>query len=769
MSAASNSILTSLQKDLLRAVWRRRFPLYLAAWIPWVLLVSVMLRYPVLGNSVGQSALYFAATILVPIAFGALDFWYWRRRIAREMLSWLNHASPNLEDSSQVLQQADSVIAQLQQQRLVQRMASVCTPELLESMALRFASAGVAWRFGLILNFLLMMPMIWSIYHFNNLQATPPHKAIANAVTDKHELQWGQLQLHIRAPSYTGIAVQETSAKDLEVAEQSEVRWCVSLQNALIEIDAQSYLRRRPIVLSNGDTVMLQAQENFSNPASSGKQYCGQWLASESVFWSWPEVRETSTSQAKDDRKPNEKAQRWTIKVIADEAPKVDIEQPKEMLQVLSLTSKELTMQVTVSDDYRVSNAQLHMTLARGSGENIRFSDKEVPIPQGSDPKLRSWKRTWSLQELGMEAGDELYFFVRVTDNAQPAPHQTTSATYTLRMPLPEVKEEATSVIPILAKPESLRSQRQIIIDTENLLADIKANPKMNALVVRNRSEIIANDQAALRRRYGKFLGEESSLFGDEEHDEHEGGHSGNNEGGKMTDMAATFGHAHDQAENATLFDEATKKILRRVLVAMWDAEKSLRAISPATALAPENKALEGIKQLQQADRIYLHKAAFTPPAIKEEKRLSGDAKDARDWKSQQAANASTLPIELVDLMRALAEDTALPANWSRTARAWIAQGLPQDEQRLAAQAAVQDVSDGCTSCKANLRAWLRQAMPAPSLLLQAPTAVSTSRSKTASGAAPAVVSPAIEKAWQASGLVPASTAKQNKNAGARP
>ena len=66
----------------------------------------------------------------------------------------------------------------------------------------------------------------------------------------------GQLQLRIRAPSYTGIAVQDTNAKDLEVAEQSEVRWCV-LQNVLIEIDAQSYLRRRPIVLSNGDTVVL--------------------------------------------------------------------------------------------------------------------------------------------------------------------------------------------------------------------------------------------------------------------------------------------------------------------------------------------------------------------------------------------------------------------------------------------------------------------------------------------------------------------------------
>ena len=128
----------------------------------------------------------------------------------------------------------------------------------------------------------------------------------------------------------------------------------------------------------------------------------------------------------------------------------------------------------------------------------------------------------------------------------------------------------------------------------------------MNRAATRERSETIARDQAQLRRRYGQFLGEESSLFGGDDHD-HE-------QDGAKHDVVAEFGHAHDQAENATLFDEATKKVLRRALSAMWDAEKALRAIAPAPALPPEYKALEAIKQLQQADRIYLHKTAFAPP-----------------------------------------------------------------------------------------------------------------------------------------------------------
>jgi len=36
-----------------------------------------------------------------------------------------------------------------------------------------------------------------------------------------------------------------------------------------------------------------------------------------------------------------------------------------------------------------------------------------------------------------MEPGDELYFFVRATDNAPDHPHTTQSPTYTLRLPGP--------------------------------------------------------------------------------------------------------------------------------------------------------------------------------------------------------------------------------------------------------------------------------------------------------------------------------------------
>jgi hypothetical protein len=405
---------------------------------------------------------------------------------------------------------------------------------------------------------------------------------------------------------------------------------------------------------------------------------------------------------------------------------------------VLAQDAKQVRIAFRITDDYQITQASMHMTLARGSGENIRFSDKEMPVPQSKDSKLREWDKLWSLSELGMEPGDELYFFVRATDNADKHPHITRSPTYTLRLPSPEAAAEESLALPMLVKVESLRSQRQIIIDTEQLLADIKANPKLNPNLIRTRSEMIAGDQGALRRRYGKFLGEESSLFGDDDGDHGEHDEHGKNGDKAPVDLAAQYGHAHDQEENATLFDEATKKILRRALAAMWDAEKSLRAITPASALAPENKALEAIKQLQQADRIYLHKAAFTPPAIKEEKRMSGDVLDLKNTNKKQNEAVVIVPEAIHNLLIALQRQDSLPALWSKTARDWIAEQINNEEQRLAAQAALQDVIDGCATCRPALAAWIRQGISHAELILQGRSVLKPEQSS------------AFDKAWDA-------------------
>ncbi|MFZ6799359.1 hypothetical protein [Undibacterium sp. Di24W] len=678
---------------LWRAASLYSFPAWIAIVAPWIILRQLL-------------------PVLMELVAAVLYSWWTKKHIDAHWISWSNASFPELEDSMHLLASdvdtaALSSVAQLQRARLSQKIEHAFNDAACRHLARRYLSFP---RSLIILSCLLSVA-----WFFVPAQTTAlKDGSLINEIKAKPSLQHhSALSVHVTPPAYTKLPAFTSAPKEMQIPENSQVRWCMATPSS-----AESAKEALSIHLSNGQTLIF---------VQRGEVHCAEWQASETVFWSW------SADAAKT---------RIVLKVQLDQAPQIKITTPTDMVQVLAQDAKQVRIALRITDDYQITQASMHMTLARGSGENIRFSDKEMPVPQGKDSKLREWDKLWSLSELGMEPGDELYFFVRATDNADKNPHITRSPTYTLRLPSPDAAAEESLALPMMVKVESLRSQRQIIIDTEQLLADIKANPKLNPNLIRTRSEMIAGDQGALRRRYGKFLGEESSLFADDDGDH--GDHSDHDGHGKKgdsapVDLAAQYGHAHDQEENATLFDEATKKILRRALAAMWDAEKSLRAITPASALAPENKALEAIKQLQQADRIYLHKAAFTPPAIKEEKRMSGDVLDLKNTSKKQNEAAVIVPEAIRNLLITLQRQDSLPALWSKTARDWIAEQINNEEQRLAAQAAIQDVIDGCATCRPALAAWIRQGISHAELILQGRSVLKPKQNS------------AFDKAWEAS------------------
>nr|WP_315477111.1 hypothetical protein [uncultured Undibacterium sp.] len=678
---------------LWRAACLHSLPAWIAILAPWIILHQL---WPV----------------LIGVFAAAIYFWWTKKRINARWISWSNASFPELEDSMHLLASdadtlASSSVAQLQRARLLQKIEHAFSDAACRHLVRQYLSFPRS-----LIVFSCLIAAAW--FFIPAKTTAPKGSLLVSDIKTKQALQLhSALSLHVTPPAYTKLPAFTSAPKEMQISENSQVRWCMATPSGAV-----SAKEALSINLSNGQTLHFVQQ---------GESHCAEWQASETVFWSW------SADAAK---------ARIVLKVLLDQAPQIKITTPTEMVQVLAQDAKQVRIALRITDDYQITQASMHMTLARGSGENIRFSDKEMPVPQSKDGKLREWDKLWSLSELGMEPGDELYFFVRATDNADKNPHITRSPTYTLRLPSPEAAAEESLALPMLVKVESLRSQRQIIIDTEQLLADIKANPKLNPNLIRTRSEMIAGDQGALRRRYGKFLGEESSLFADDDGDH--GDHADHGEHEKKgenapVDLAAQYGHAHDQEENATLFDEATKKILRRALAAMWDAEKSLRAITPASALAPENKALEAIKQLQQADRIYLHKAAFTPPAIKEEKRMSGDVLDLKNTRKIQNEAAVVVPEDIRNLLIALQRQDSLPALWSKTARDWIAEQIKNEEQRLAAQAAIQDVIDGCATCRPALAAWIRQGISHAELILQGRSVLKPKQNS------------AFDKAWETS------------------
>jgi hypothetical protein len=644
-----------------RRVWRaallRRAGLWTVGAVPWL-------------------ALRNAPGLLAWSAFCAWDGLRLQRQVAHGWTAWIDEAVPEMEDSSVLLladPEGQAPIARLQRKRLIERLqASLDGPRL---RAIARAHVGLGWPW--LGADLVLAALAWAtlVQHPHPPSTVPAAPAPAHRVSAA--LVPAELVLKLTPPAYTGVAASVSTPRDLQAPEQTVVQWCLRTPSDTPE----------RIELSDGQT--LQA----------GKA-CARWTAAESMFWRW-------------------RGKRYTVKVVPDQPPEITVTQPGEMTHDLARDAQSARIAVSVRDDYRIQQATMHLTLARGSGENIKFSDRELPLPSSNDPRKRDWAKDWTLVDLGMQPGDELYFFIRASDNAGK-PHIVQSATYTLRLPAPPSdKDEDSAALPMMVKPESLRSQRQIIIDTEQLVADMR-NKKLPEPEVRERSERIADDEAVLRRRYGQFLGEESTLFGkDDDHDEHAHGKD-------KDDVLHQFGHAHDQPENATLFDDATKKVLRRALTAMWDAEKSLRAIVPKTALPPENTALVAIKELQQSERIYLHKTSSEIPAIKEDKRLSGDMAGSASFKRAQADASDPVPASLRALVQALGTDGPLPALWTRSAHDWMRERVKDDAQRLNAQRAIQDVADGCLACRPVLRAWLRGGVDNAPVLLQAQPAVET-------------------------------------------
>jgi hypothetical protein len=96
------------------------------------------------------------------------------------------------------------------------------------------------------------------------------------------------------------------------------------------------------------------------------------------------------------------------------------------------------------------------------------------------------------------------------------------------------------------------------------------------------------------------------------------------------------FTDKHDNSEDASYYDPATKKQLRATLTEMWDAELRLRTFKAKDALPFEYKALRLLKDLQQESRAYVAKANFKTTPLDLKKRLTGDLSKINETQLQK-------------------------------------------------------------------------------------------------------------------------------------
>ena len=330
--------------------------------------------------------------------------------------------------------------------------------------------------------------------------------------------------------------------------------------------------------------------------------------------------------------------------VVPDLAPVVEIATPPAFVELAPETGggleARLDVRVEVRDDYGVGPAWLVATVASGFGELVEFRERRLELERGAtspDGAVVATSRL-DLEALGMKPGVELFFFAEARDRRRPQPNVGRSATHVVRMPGGSGRSSELSVrLPVLRVPELFRSQRQIILDTERLLAD---EPRITREELRRRAEGLGLDQRALRMRYGGLLGEE---FEDQ----------------ALEGLGAGLVHEHDSAEIATYFDSEVKAQLKAALAEMWGAEGRLRGLAPREALPYEYRALRLLKRVQESSRLYVAKVGFEPPLLDPAAtRLTGDLDEIRTVRRSDGARAEEAPGEVLVALAAL-EDAA--------------------------------------------------------------------------------------------------------------
>jgi hypothetical protein len=552
------------------------------------------------------------------------------------VVHYMNQHYPQLEESADLFVREDGDLTTLQQ---LQKIKSLRQFEIL------YPSVKLPHKLLQALGFFAFSALIFFVsMGFANKQkmsretVTPTSEGTAS--TTPEEVLPAAIRsatITLTPPTYTGIPKQTVKTFNLRVPEGTSVQWNIAFTEKVLDAT---------MIFSTHDSIKLV-------PTANG-EYSIQKQFTETVFYQIAWKNADGSAKYSD---------YFTVETIRDQPPVIAIENLDQFI-TLSLTDKlKINLQSTLTDDYRVRDAYIIATVSKGSGESVKFREEKLRFdkPDKISGKSLRASRTIDLVKLGLDPGDELYFYVEALDNK--APQSNKARTETFFIALQDTTQQTTSIDPGLGvdlMPDYFRSQRQIIIDSEKLLREKKNITKE---VFNSRSNELAYDQKVLRLRYGEFLGEEfesgigpqAALPSEDDHEEDvtkKYGHVHDTEnehnlvedkkpapaqdhhdhgGDDKDDPVKAYTHAHDSEDEATFFAQSIRSKLKAAITVMWDAELHLRLYDPEKSLPYQYKALKLLKEISQDSRIYVHRTGFDPPPLKEEKRLTGDLTELKN------------------------------------------------------------------------------------------------------------------------------------------
>ncbi|RBL91654.1 DUF4175 family protein [Chitinophaga flava] len=574
-----------------------------SAWIR-----SQLLRYLLLALALAAPLALLGWIPAVTAAFvclAALLWWYqpWRLPL-EEVATYLSQTFPELEDStSLVLKPAEerNLLETLQVEKISPVLSTLCLPA-------RFYKP--VYRAAAVAGFMLFFT--WGWYWLSTHMAYPlaGNSLATTQAAAKEKILPGisHVRISIQPPAYTHLPSRVQQSFNITAPDSTDIHW---------EIQTSQPVQHLSLLFN--DSTRLEMKP--------GK---------DSITWTVSRtVKKSGFYQV---QLNDQQSELYQLQLLPDQLPVIRIASPQPFTTIEFGQSTKVNVQAALSDDYGIRDARIALTIASGSGEAVRFHDQEISFDNSFSAQSPAYQvnKVLNLGAMGMKPGDELYFHIRVTDTRH---QETRSDVYIITLPdTAQLFSMEGLVTGVTFKPEYFRSQRQIILDAEQLLRE---KDSLGPARFNSRSNELGTDQKLLRLRYGKFLGEESeSNIGDpraaaeEGHDDHDHGHDHHGDEHKNEDPK-DFGNAekvlneftdkHDNAEDATFFDPVIKQQLKATLTEMWKSELQLRLYKPQEALPFAYKALRLLKDLQQQSRAYVAKTGVKTTPLKPEKRLTGE------------------------------------------------------------------------------------------------------------------------------------------------
>ena len=585
----------------------------------------------------------------------------WRRKSVRyqkvtlkNLLLHVNRIYPNLQESAQLIYRDESslsLLQRLQKQKVNTQLAHLLADQ--KQTLLPQGSYRKTIAFYLFATLVLLATYLISewlpVAILKDTSISKPVTIEKNALEISPKLQLTKSNLFITPPPYTQLAVHQQNELNATVMQGSTVRWTLNFNRQNLQVF---------IKFSTGDKAFLQAQGGLSYTLEQAVNFTGIYRLGAII-----------------DGKEQMLPEIYTLTVTKDNKAKIKIISPKMTITEIATNSTPIVVtHVQITDDFKVDKVEILASIAKGSGEAVKFRDQVFYFDAKKVIDGReNYYKSWQLTALKMEPGDELYFTVKAWDNRQPKAQMTRSSTKIIRWLEDEEQAVLSDGILIDFMPQYFKSQRQIIIETIALIND---KAELSTANFAQTSELLGVAQRDLKEKYGQYLGDEvedgggshaisheasdqisnlsntnTNVDSSPEHQHEESGdHAEDNfamsgfgsdkSGG--SELISQFGHNHGDADIGIMARQDPKALMKRSIANMWQAELHLLLSQPSKALPFEQAALKYLKMAKKAERIYVKRLGFEPPPVSEQRRYQGELKDVLSYKRHQRVDLST-------------------------------------------------------------------------------------------------------------------------------